>query len=34
MTKIVAIAGSPPHPSRSYAVLEEAQKILQSQGPL
>lgn len=32
MTKIVAIAGSPSHPSRSYAVLEEAQKILHSQG--
>lgn len=32
MTKIVAIAGSPSHPSRSYAVLEEAQRILQSQG--
>lgn len=32
MTKIVAIAGSPSHPSRSYAVLEEAQKILKSQG--
>lgn len=28
MTKIVAISGSPSHPSRSYAVLEEAQKIL------
>ncbi|MBD1874454.1 NADPH-dependent FMN reductase [Nodosilinea sp. FACHB-131] len=32
MTKIVAIAGSPSHPSRSYSVLEEAQKILQDQG--
>ncbi|MFQ4136989.1 NADPH-dependent FMN reductase [Nodosilinea sp. PGN35] len=32
MTKIVAIAGSPSHPSRSYAVLEEAQKILKAQG--
>lgn len=32
MTKIVAIAGSPSHPSRSYAVLEEAQKILSSLG--
>lgn len=32
MTKIVAIAGSPSHPSRSYAVLEEAQKILKTQG--
>ncbi|MBE9160426.1 NADPH-dependent FMN reductase [Nodosilinea sp. LEGE 06152] len=32
MTKVVAIAGSPSHPSRSYAVLEEAQKILQSLG--
>ncbi len=32
MTKIVAIAGSPSHPSRSYAVLEEAEKFLKSQG--
>jgi FMN reductase len=32
MTKIVAIAGSPSHPSRSYAVLEQAQAILQDQG--
>jgi FMN reductase len=32
MTKIVAIAGSPSHPSRSYAVLEEVQHILHSQG--
>lgn len=32
MTKIVAIAGSPSHPSRSYSVLEEAQKILNVQG--
>ncbi|MBD2111795.1 MULTISPECIES: NADPH-dependent FMN reductase [Cyanophyceae] len=32
MTKVVAIAGSPSHPSRSYAVLEEAQKILKTQG--
>lgn len=28
MTKIVAIAGSPSHPSRSYAILEEAQDTL------
>ncbi|HEY9816444.1 MAG TPA: NADPH-dependent FMN reductase [Candidatus Obscuribacterales bacterium] len=32
MMKIVSIAGSPSHPSRSYAVLEEAQKILNAQG--
>ena len=32
MTKIIAIAGSPSHPSRSYAVLEEAQKILSTLG--
>ncbi|WP_035984527.1 NADPH-dependent FMN reductase [Leptolyngbya sp. KIOST-1] len=32
MTKIVAIASSPSHPSRSYAVLEEAQKLLKAQG--
>ena len=28
MPKVVAIAGSPSHPSRTYAVLEYAQKIL------
>jgi len=32
MAKILAIAGSPSHPSRSYAVLEEAQKVLQPSG--
>lgn len=30
--RIVAIAGSPSHPSRSYAVLEAAQDILQDHG--
>lgn len=32
LKKIVAIAGSPSHPSRSYAVLEEAQSVLQDAG--
>lgn len=32
MTQIVAIAGSPSHPSRSYAVLETAQEVLANQG--
>lgn len=32
MTTIVAIAGSPSHPSRSYSVLETAQTLLQSHG--
>ncbi|MBD0336680.1 MAG: NADPH-dependent FMN reductase [Cyanobacteria bacterium Co-bin13] len=32
MAKVIAIAGSPSHPSRSYAVLEEAQRILLTQG--
>ncbi|HIK03899.1 MAG TPA: NADPH-dependent FMN reductase [Trichormus sp. M33_DOE_039] len=32
MTHIVAIAGSPSHPSRTYGILEYATKILQQQG--
>lgn len=32
MTKIIAIAGSPSHPSRSFAVLEAAQPPLLDQG--
>jgi FMN reductase len=31
MSTVLAIAGSPSHPSRSYAVLEYAQKLLQSE---
>lgn len=31
MTNIVAIAGSPSHPSRSYAVLEYASRILDTE---
>ncbi|WGV28142.1 NADPH-dependent FMN reductase [Halotia branconii] len=32
MTNILAIAGSPSHPSRTYAILEYAAKLLQQQG--
>ncbi|MBG1270555.1 hypothetical protein F8S12_31375 [Nostoc sp. WHI] len=32
MTNIVAIAGSPSHPSRTYGILEYAAKLLQQQG--
>jgi FMN reductase len=32
MTHILAIAGSPSHPSRTYAILEYAAKILSQQG--
>lgn len=32
MTYILAIAGSPSHPSRTYALLEYASKILQQDG--
>ncbi|MBD1909923.1 MULTISPECIES: NADPH-dependent FMN reductase [unclassified Leptolyngbya] len=30
MAKIIAISGSPSHPSRSYALIEEAQKLIQA----
>lgn len=32
MTNILAIAGSPSHPSRTYAILEHAAKTLSEQG--
>ncbi|WP_375513070.1 NADPH-dependent FMN reductase [uncultured Nostoc sp.] len=32
MTNIVAIAGSPSHPSKTYGILEYAAKLLQQQG--
>lgn len=32
MTRILAIAGSPSHPSRTYGILQYAAKILQEEG--
>lgn len=32
MTRILAIAGSPSHPSRTYGILEYATKLLQQEG--
>ncbi|MBD2446169.1 NADPH-dependent FMN reductase [Nostoc sp. FACHB-152] len=32
MTRILAIAGSPSHPSRTYGILEYAAKILETEG--
>ncbi|WP_341526107.1 NADPH-dependent FMN reductase [Nostoc sp. UHCC 0302] len=32
MTNILAIAGSPSHPSRTYGILEYSSKLLQQQG--